>query len=189
MHPRLAEIVNELERTRAGLLETVASATSSPVPPPGKWSVAEVLDHLAIVEQSVAGLMRKLVERAGDSLEAETSEESVLDSLDYPALADRSSRIDAPDSMRPRTGVGLDQAHAALDASRVSLVEAIERADGRALGSLSFPHRVFGPLDLYQWLLFVVQHEERHRRQIEELIGNREQTFSESDNALDKERE
>jgi hypothetical protein len=50
------------------------------------------------------------------------------------------------------------------------MMQAIERADGLALETLSFPHRVFGPLDLYQWLLFLDAHENRHTEQIAELL-------------------
>ncbi len=32
-----------------------------------------------------------------------------------------------------------------------------------------FPHMVFGPLDGFQWLIFLGAHSERHRRQLEEV--------------------
>jgi len=49
-----------------------------------------------------------------------------------------------------------------LGRSRVDLLDVITRADGWAVGSLSFPHPIIGPLDFYQWVLFVGQHEVRH---------------------------
>ncbi|MEA2712972.1 MAG: hypothetical protein QOK27_933, partial [Gemmatimonadales bacterium] len=38
-----------------------------------------------------------------------------------------------------------------------------------ALGGLTFSHPLLGSLDLYQWILFVGQHEARHAAQIAEL--------------------
>jgi uncharacterized damage-inducible protein DinB len=173
MHIRLAEILTELERTRARLLDTVAGADATRLtaePPPGKWSSAEVLDHLANVEKSIAGLIGRVIERAGDTLEKETSEESVLGRFDSSVARDRTRRIEAPESIHPRAGVTVDDARAALDASRQMLMQALDRADGFALENLSFPHRIFGTLDLYQWLLFLDAHENRHREQIAELV-------------------
>jgi hypothetical protein len=60
---------------------------------------------------------------------------------------------------------------AALAESRRELLSALDLADGLALGQISFPHPLIGPLDLYQWVLFVGQHEARHAAQIEEIAG------------------
>ena len=173
MHPRLVEIVEKLEASRAAVLATVDAINEERLmdAPDGRWSVAQVIDHLAIVETGIARLMAKLLDRAGETLPAESSEQSVLGRIDEQNLSDRTRRIEAPDGVRPREHVTLAEARAALEESRKLLMQQIERADGRALGTLSFPHRIFGPLDLYQWLLFVAHHEDRHREQIEEMVS------------------
>lgn len=172
MHPRLAEIVRKLEASRAAVLETVDRADEDRlnVAPDGRWTPAQVIDHLAIVESGIARIMNKLLDRAGNTLPAETSDESVLGRVADFNLADRTRRIEAPEGVRPRADVSIADARAALDESRRLLMEQIERADGRALEQLSFPHKIFGPLDLYQWILFVADHEDRHREQIEEMV-------------------
>jgi hypothetical protein len=38
-----------------------------------------------------------------------------------------------------------------------------------ALGDITVPHPVLGPLNLYQWVLFVGGHESRHAIQIREI--------------------
>jgi hypothetical protein len=43
---------------------------------------------------------------------------------------------------------------------------AVTQAD---LRSRAFPHPFLGPLDCYQWLLFLAAHCERHSRQVEEV--------------------
>jgi hypothetical protein len=60
------------------------------------------------------------------------------------------------------------EALAGLDASRVALRNSLREADGIAL-NFTYPHPMFGPLDLYQWLVFVGLHESRHACQIREL--------------------
>jgi hypothetical protein len=41
--------------------------------------------------------------------------------------------------------------------------------DGLALGALRWAHPALGELDLYQYILFIGQHEARHARQIVEI--------------------
>jgi hypothetical protein len=54
-------------------------------------------------------------------------------------------------------------------ASRAELHDAIRAADGLALGSIRQTHARLGELDLYQWILFVGEHEARHVQQAAEI--------------------
>jgi hypothetical protein len=46
----------------------------------------------------------------------------------------------------------------------------VENADVD-LSAIKRPHPVLHDLDMYQWALFVAQHEERHRRQMERTLA------------------
>jgi uncharacterized damage-inducible protein DinB len=172
MHPRLAELVDYLTAQRAALLDAV-SAVPEPLRDegkPGTWSIAEVLEHLHRVERGIARLLVRTIERgrqAGISEERQTS--SLLRSLDAHDLIQRHRRFDTPDPVAPRGEYTAAQGLAALASSREALLAAIRSGDGLALGELTFPHPVFGLFDLYQWILFVGQHELRHAAQIAEI--------------------
>lgn len=58
-----------------------------------------------------------------------------------------------------------------LEAARADLRAAVASADGLALEAVRAPHPVFGDLNLYQWIVFVAAHEERHAGQIREMAG------------------
>ncbi|MDB4886632.1 MAG: hypothetical protein JWN79_2070, partial [Gemmatimonadetes bacterium] len=47
----------------------------------------------------------------------------------------------------------------------------IAAADGLALQSVRHAHPRLGDIDLYQWILFIGQHEARHVPQVAEIIG------------------
>jgi AcrR family transcriptional regulator len=173
MHPRLAELVDYATAQRAALLVAVST-----VPEPlwnermhtGTWSIAEVLEHLQRVESGIARLLERTIERgrqAGIPEERETG--SLLNCLDAYDLTRRDRRLVAPDPVAPRGGHTAAQGLAALTLSREALLAAIRSGDGLALGGLTFPHPLFGSLDMYQWILFVGQHEARHAAQIAEL--------------------
>ena len=88
-------------------------------------------------------------------------------------MTDRSHLLVAPERVRPDGGWTRPAALAAIAGSRGELQRAFVAADGLALGSLRHPHPTLGELDLYlyQWILFIGQHEARHAGQLTEIVG------------------
>jgi len=138
---------------------------------PGGWSVAEILEHLRMVESGVARLITKRVEKArAEGLRAETSTSSVMSSFDPHAAKLEAGTLQAPTLVQPRTDVDINEAIEGLETSREALRAAVVSADGLAIGDIKHTHVVLGELDLYQWLIFVGHHEARHRKQIERTL-------------------
>lgn len=173
MHPRIEEVINYMDRERATLHEAVER-----VPPelrdtqPGadRWSVAQVLQHLGIIERRVAVGMGKWVgeARQGD-VGPETDTSSVMKSLPTELIKDRTKRRNAPDEVVPTGDMDARTAWATLESARETLRSAFLGGDGLALSAVIQPHPILGPINLYQWMLFVGSHEERHTAQIIEI--------------------
>lgn len=141
-------------------------------PAPDRWSVAEFVEHLSIVEGSVASLLDRLLGKAEESGAAAGEAFGISEPVSIEEFVERTRavKLEAPERIRP-TGLPLADSLARLRESRAALHALrprVERADGRAL---RFPHPAWGPLDLYQWLLFVGAHEDRHLAHIEALKG------------------
>jgi DinB family protein len=169
-NPRVVELIDYVVRQRSVLLAAVSAVPEAerdiPVTPDA-WSVAGVLEHLHRVETGIARLLVRSVERARASgLGAESEASSLLGSLDAFELVQRGRRMEAPGPVLPRGEYNASQALMALAASRNALLAAVREGDGLALGEIIFPHPLLGPLNLYQWVLFVGQHEARHADQI-----------------------
>jgi len=170
--PTAPEIYAHTDRARARLLAAVEGLSEEQQafsPAPGRWSVAELVEHLSIVEGNVATLLDKLLSKAGES-GAASSPDIFVDPVSIEEFVERTRgvKLEAPERIRP-TGLPLADSLARLRDSRAALHALrprVERADGRAI---RFPHPAWGPLDLYQWLLFVGAHEDRHLAQIEAL--------------------
>jgi hypothetical protein len=171
MHPRLAELIEYAGRQRAELLAAVHEVPESGRDlklEPSAWSVTEILEHLYRVETGIVRLVKRGVERAlanGGALEQEDG--SLLGSLDEFRLTERSYVAAAPEAVMPRGELSAAAAITALANSRRALLDAASAAGGLALGAITYPHPMFGALTLYQWILFVGQHELRHARQIQ----------------------
>jgi hypothetical protein len=173
MHARLTEVVRYLDERRAGL-ESAASGLPyerwSERPAADAWSVAQVFDHLHLSESSIAKLLAKRIARAKEAgVGPERSEASVLQTLEFFPVVDGPKR-QAPEMVVPRADVRAPEVHDALRRSRADLYAALRQGDGLALGEVTATHPALGVINLYQWVLFVGQHEARHTRQVEEIV-------------------
>ena len=173
MHRRLTELVEYLDAARAAVLEAADAVPADRFterPAPDRWSAAELLEHLARVESGCARVIAKRAASArAAGLGAEREDSSVLGALDGRPVRDRNHKLIAPEIVTPAGGFTRERSFEAMSASRAELRRAIEEADGLALGEVRHPHVVLGELDLYQWILFVAQHEERHLAQLREI--------------------
>jgi hypothetical protein len=176
MHARLAETMDYVEDKRKELLRSFAGVPSDRLcrrTGADGWSVAEILDHLSMVE---AGVARLITKRAGRAREAglgdEKSTESVLPSFNQQRARLDNAIMQAPTPVHPRVNVDIKEALEGLETSREALRAAAVAADGLSLGEIKHTHPFLGELDLYQWLIFVGQHEGRHRKQIERTLSS-----------------
>jgi hypothetical protein len=172
MQPRTQEVLATLDQRRATLEREVA-AVPQPLrerrPGPDRWSVAEVLEHLTIVETRVARLLDEQISAAraaGLGPEHETT--PVVPTVDVATLLDRSKALVARENSLPTAGLDANTALATLTEQRRALRETLLAADGLALGDVVIPHPRLGPLNVYQWAVFVAAHEGRHTAQIRE---------------------
>lgn len=174
MRQRLAELISYLDETRDRLFATVSSIDPgvAGIRPRGDvWSVEDNAAHLVRVEEGVSRLIAKSVEWArANGVGEETSDESIMGSLDKYGLAEATFKRQAPSMVEPPSGKSVEESVAALVASRDRLKEALVGGDGLDLCEVKRPHPVVGEINVYQWALFVAQHEERHRRQIEKTV-------------------
>jgi hypothetical protein len=175
MHTRIRELLEYLDAQRVMLrdaFDAVPASRRDAAPAPGCWSTAGIVEHLAIVEGRLAGFLKARIEKArADGLAAETSTDPILPTIDVSRVLNRSTRVNAPEAVVP-AGMPADAAWAALERSGVSLRDVFRSGDGLALGSITFPHPLFGPLTVYEWIAVAAAHEARHAAQIREMAAS-----------------
>ncbi|HEY6045241.1 MAG TPA: DinB family protein [Pyrinomonadaceae bacterium] len=173
MHPRIEEVINYLDGERAtlrGAVERVPPELRNQQPGPDRWSVAQVLEHLGLIEKRVGlGMTNWMEEARNSSVGSETETASVMNSLPRQLIVDRSRPRTAPEEVRPPGDIDARAAWEVLENARETLRSAFLSGDGLALSEVVQPHPILGPINLYQWMLFVGSHEERHTAQIIEI--------------------
>ncbi len=173
MHNRSEEVLNYLDKIRADLraaVDSVPLESRNTKPTAEQWSVAQVLDHLAIVHSRVAALIKKsIVEAQASGLGPETATSSVLQTIPTERILDRSRKVEAPEAILPRENVDAETAWTELMQAHEKLRAAFLSGDGLALEQVIQQHPVLGPINMYQWTLFNGSHEARHTLQIREI--------------------
>jgi hypothetical protein len=177
----VAEIFDAIDDTRARLGERLAGLNGAQEnfrPESGAWSIAEIVEHLAILESRLLGLVTVMVskaEKAGLQRSPEGSEFKPV-TLEHIAERSRREKYVAPETAQPQGGVSIKESLERLRQSRASLKELRPRIEAADLTSALYPHPAFGPLDAYQWVVMIGHHEDRHLRQIDALLASPEYT-------------
>lgn len=177
LHQTLGEVVERVESDRALLLAASRELTQMQLdfqPAEDRWSIGENLDHLALVEKGIGRLISMKVAEAQKSEKPVAIETpSQLASLDAYDIPNNQRKIKVPDpKLAPRHGIAKDELFARLDASRNELRKSFAALAEYDLAAHTFPHPVFGEINLYQWILFIGHHERRHLNQINSVLAD-----------------
>jgi hypothetical protein len=134
---------------------------------PERWSVAEVLEHIAAAEDMLRGMIQEQVMKstavpARDAAETKKADEAVL-----AMIPDRSHKAQAPEPLRPTNRFGSPlEAQKHFVQTRATTVEFLKSTPGLRTHLADSP---LGKLDGYEWVLFIAAHSERHTKQILEV--------------------
>lgn|SRR5581483_3713102 len=160
MHPELETVRKAIERTTAGM--NIAELTWRPK---GKWSSAEILEHLALTYSATAKGMHRVLEGGDRKLRSATWKErfftTVVTGVGYFPFG----RI-APDQVTPRESNPeqiLEKIYANLSEMDEAVSACEQRFGGKAVVLL---HPVLGPLSMKQWRKFHRVHCLHHMKQI-----------------------
>jgi len=164
-----AAALKDLEETHAALLQAIEDFPPdhfSASPGEGRWSAAQVLEHVVLVEGRVLGRLKGILLEPPDlaSQSAVGGREEEL----FAGGRRRLSRIQAPPALHPAGDKRREDLLQSFQRLRSATIQFAQETDGD-LRKHFFPHPVFGTLDGYQWLRLIPAHCERHRLQIEEI--------------------
>ena len=164
------------ERTRRHIIDVTNGLSDAQwrfKPAPDRWSIVEILEHMAIVHERVFARIQEQLPTA--PAPPANFDSRVVDALIVEKIPDRTIRAKAPDFIEP---TGLSDPSASLQ----RIFRGYERlteylastTDLRGHVLESPPLRVvtngaYSVSDGYQWALTVAGHDERHVRQIIEV--------------------
>ena len=170
MHPRVAELLAYVDQetdTLRDAYESVPPAERNVRTDPARWSPAEIVQHLVVVDRRVVQRLATLIDEAR-ALPPETDTTPILPNQIVTRVLDRTGRFRTSQAGEPGQA-DPDRVWDELMAVRRSLAEVVAKADGLALGKVSAPHPALGAFSGYDWIAFVGAHAARHADQIREM--------------------
>src|SRR5580692_898031 len=132
----------------------------------GKWSAAELLAHLMMVERAVIGKADRVRQHPPKRV-------SLLKRIHIPmALVEsRWIRRESPMPVRPEMLSDKESMLAELRTVRERALAFLEETRGRNLGDYCWTHPALGTLNTYEWMQFIASHEVRHTKQMREIVA------------------
>ena len=159
-----------LESTKKGVLDATKGLSDTQwnfKPAPDRWSVAEVMEHLAAAEDMLRGLLQEQVMKTPavpvrDGDETKKADDGVL-----AMVPDRSHKVQAPEPLKPTNRFGFPAAaQKHFVESRATTEDYLKSTAGLRAHQADSP---LGKLDGYEWVLLIAAHSDRHTKQMMEV--------------------
>ncbi len=163
----MPKILKRLDAGHARLLERVApldDAIFSRRPGDDAWSVAEIVHHLSLVEERVITELERALQQPPKQL-------GLLRRL-MPTriVGSRMIKVKSPKAVTPSNSGTKQQTIKALDDARAKLKDLYEKHGEARLKQAVFKHPFLGEISGVATISFVAYHEQRHYKQICEVI-------------------
>src|ERR1700704_1044780 len=157
-----------LQQTRDGVVEATKGLSDAQMkfkPAPDRWSVAETLEHIVLVEDSLLqNVTDKVMKSPAGAADRDTAK---IDAMVLAMIPDRSHKRQASPQFVP-TGRGTPSE--TLDHFQKIRAKTIAFLDSTPdLRAHASDSPLGQQLDAYEWLLFIGAHSQRHTKQILEV--------------------
>jgi len=156
-------LLEQSRREVLGLLQALPEAQLFARPAPETWSPAEVLEHIAAVEEGAGKVIRRLIKGMRGEVELPPP---------LPSMRVREDgRLLAPPPTEPKGGLSRAELPARLEAVRSRLLEEVGENQAVLSQTPLYRHPFWGDLTALGWLQTLVYHERHHLNQIQERLG------------------
>ena len=143
------EIFAHNDRIHAELLKTlegVSVQAASRVVDGEKWTIAQIVEHIAAVDEGSSKVGYRLLQKARDAGRLSTGSITISDDFARRIVEIEDEKLNAPDRVQPTGDASIAESLARMEENRRRFAEVrplFERFDG---DSDKFPHPVFGDI-------------------------------------------
>jgi len=157
-----------LERTKQGVLDATKGLSDAQwnfKAGPDRWSIAQVMEHIAAAEDYIRGMVveKVMVAPAVPGRDLKKTDDAVV-----AMIPDRSKKAQAPEPLVPTNRFGsADGSLKHFIESRTKTEDFLKTTPGLRDHAVDSP--LGSKLDGYEFVLFIAAHSERHTKQILEV--------------------
>ncbi len=169
----IADIYSANSRIRERLADTLSSVTEDEaveLPDGEKWSIAQIVEHLALVEDGTSRICAKLLNSARSDGATSDGTFVLTRGFGEKAVEIDGIKVEAPERVHPTGNLSIPQSMERLKASTSAFDALRPDLEQFDLTAHKYPHPFFGGLTAAEWLVMVGWHEQRHNKQIETML-------------------
>jgi hypothetical protein len=136
-----------------------------------KWTIAEIVEHVSMVNAGIAKICLKLLRDA--QADGKPADQTLAISPDLQEKVDDllGRRVEAPERVQPTGGTSIEESLVNLGRATRDIKAMGPEMERYDLSGHRFPHPYFGEITAIDWLIVMGRHELRHGRQIEGLLA------------------
>ena len=169
----IADIYTANDNIRARLKATIAKLDDKKaafLPEGEKWTIAHIVEHIAIVQDGMTRISAKLLTQAQSAGKQSNGEAILPENFAKKAAEARGLKFEAPDRVQPTGKLTINESLAKMEESRQALEKLRPLFETVECSDYKFPHPFMGELSAHEWLALVGGHEARHLAQIEKIL-------------------
>ena len=169
----IADIYGTNDKIRQQLRQTIENmpAGKENFSPEGeKWTIAHLVEHIAIVETGMSKISAKLLTQAQSAGKKADGTANLTTNFAAKAAEARNLKLEAPEQVRPTGKQTIAQSLAKMEENRKRLEELRPLFESVECSDFTFPHPFMGDLNANEWLTLIGGHEARHLKQLENWL-------------------
>lgn len=173
----IEEARRALEQSRDGIINAtnaLSEAQWNYRPASGGWSAAQVVEHVAFVQELIFGLISR---EPAESSDVPSPDAPTIDEIVKTKFPVRNKKFNGPDLVQPKGAWTPAESLERLSSSTAQFIERLETTPGLRLHRFpsrpleAFTEGKYELMDGYQWILGAAMHTTRHIDQILEIVG------------------
>ena len=170
----IADIYTANDNIHAKLKETIAKLNDEQLaflPDGEKWTIAQIVEHIAIVKDGMSRISGKLLAQAQSAGKQSDGKAILTENFAKKAAEAHQLKFEAPDRVQPTGNATIDESLSKMEESRQALEKLRPLFETVECSDYKFPHPFMGELSAHEWLALVGGHEARHLAQIEKILA------------------
>ncbi len=170
----IADIYSANAKFRERLIATLSTVTNTEAVSLAEgetWTVAQIAEHISIVNGGVNRICSKLLAGAKEDSNPSDGSFSLTENFAVHAAGVGTQKLDAPERVLPTGEVTIAETLERLSAADVDSKALRGDLESFDITAHKFPHPYFGPLNAGEWLVMAGLHENRHCDQIERALA------------------
>jgi len=157
---------NQIREQTKQLVASLTDEQKTNLPDGEKWTIAQIIEHVAIVQDGMAKISAKLLTQAQAAGKSADGAARLSENFMTKAAEAKQMKLEAPDRVHPTGKQSVEESLAKMDETRGVLEDLRPLFESVECSDFKFPHPFMGDLTAHEWLTLVGGHEARHLRQI-----------------------